>query len=181
MTCIVGFTDGKTVYLGGDSAGVAGYNTTVRKDPKVFKNKKFVMGFTSSFRMGDLLKYRFVPPPVKKNIPLEQYMATDFVDAVRECFRNFAYGKTESGEQSGGTFLVGYKGRLFTIDSDFQVGENELPFDACGCGQSYAFGSMYNDYLRRDLDDPDAIIERALKAAAEFSGGVLPPFRTVHT
>ncbi len=181
MTCIVGYVHENKVYLGGDSAGVSGLETTVRKDPKVFENKKFVMGFTSSFRMGDILKYRFTPPPIKKDMLLEKYMATDFVDSIRECFQKYAYGKIESGEQTGGTFLVGIKGRLFSVDSDFQVGENYLPFNACGCGQPYAYGSMYNDYLRRDLDDPNSIIEKALKAAAEFSGGVLPPFIKVNT
>lgn len=182
MTCIVGITDGKKVYLAGDSAGVAGLDVSVRADKKVFKNKKFVMGFTSSFRMGDILKHRFVPPSVKKGMPLDKYMATDFVDAVRACFKKYAYGKLESGEQTGGTFLVGYKGRLFEIEDDFQVAEQVLPFASCGCGYYYAMGSMYNDYKSgKMLKDPEKTLERALEVASTFSGGVLPPFNFVTT
>jgi 20S proteasome alpha/beta subunit len=56
MTCIVGIIDKETIYLGGDSAGTAGYGQSIRKDKKVFiKDNKFIIGFTSSFRMGQLL------------------------------------------------------------------------------------------------------------------------------
>jgi len=57
MTCIVGLIDkeSKKIYMGGDSAGVANYSLSVRKDPKVFKRYGFIFGFTSSFRMGQLL------------------------------------------------------------------------------------------------------------------------------
>ena len=36
MTCIVGIADGAKVWIGGDSAGVAGWSLTVRADEKVF-------------------------------------------------------------------------------------------------------------------------------------------------
>ena len=52
MTCIVGLIDGRRVWMGGDSAGVSGLDITVRADAKVFRNGDFLIGFTSSFRMG---------------------------------------------------------------------------------------------------------------------------------
>lgn len=52
MTCIIGFIKNKKVYIGGDSAGVGGSHVTIRRDSKVFKNGNFIMGYTSSFRMG---------------------------------------------------------------------------------------------------------------------------------
>ena len=62
ITCIVGFSHLGKVYIGGDSAGLSGWGLTVRKDPKVFANGPCIMGFTSSFRMGDLLRYSLVVP-----------------------------------------------------------------------------------------------------------------------
>src|SRR5210317_543364 len=108
MTCVVGYCKDGKVYLGGDSAGVEDTDIVVRKDSKVFKNKKFAMGICGSFRMGDILRYRFVPPSVPKGMCIEKYMATDFIDACRDCFAKHAFGKMESGEQEGGNFLVGY-------------------------------------------------------------------------
>ena len=87
MTCIVGLVHGDSVYLGGDSAGVDWYSLTVRADPKVFVNRGFAMGFTTSFRMGQLLRFKFVPPPVPEGKDPYEYMVTDFVEGVRTCLR----------------------------------------------------------------------------------------------
>ena len=42
MTCIVGLIDGSNVYIGADSAGVAGYGLTIMADEKVFINDRFI-------------------------------------------------------------------------------------------------------------------------------------------
>lgn len=52
MTCIVGITDGHTVTIGGDSAGSDGWHVAVRSDSKVFQVGPYLMGFTTSYRMG---------------------------------------------------------------------------------------------------------------------------------
>lgn len=83
MTCIVGLVHGGQVFIGGDSAGVGGgYSLTVRSDRKVFKNQDFVMGFTSSFRMGQLLAFHMHPPSPREGVDLMTYMVTDFIDAA---------------------------------------------------------------------------------------------------
>ena len=58
------------MYIGGDRAGVAGLSLTVRADEKVFQNGEFLMGFTTSFRMGQLLRYSLKPPPPPAGIPM---------------------------------------------------------------------------------------------------------------
>ena len=47
MTCIVGIEQDKTVWIGGDSAGVNGYDIRTREDSKVFVVKDVLFGFTS--------------------------------------------------------------------------------------------------------------------------------------
>jgi ATP-dependent protease HslVU (ClpYQ) peptidase subunit len=47
MTCIAGVAHEGKVWIGGDSAGVGGYDLTVRADAKVFTNGEFLFGFTS--------------------------------------------------------------------------------------------------------------------------------------
>lgn len=34
MTCIVGLVEASNIYIGGDSAGVSGYDLTIRADSK---------------------------------------------------------------------------------------------------------------------------------------------------
>lgn len=179
MTCIVGIAHKGKVYLGGDSAGVSGLDITVRKDKKVFQNGEFVMGFTSSFRMGQILQYTFTPPEVEiEDDDLMAYMVRKFIPAVRKTFKEEGYAAIESNREKGGCFLVGVRGRLFQIDSDFQVGEHLNGMAAVGCGESYAYGSLF---AQRDtkMDAPEKL-ENALEAAAFFSGGVVAPFNFVH-
>lgn len=179
MTCIVAVRDRGTVYIGGDSAGVGGWDLTVRKDPKVFTlstdHDEYALGFTSSFRMGQLLAHSFTPPRCARGRDAWEYMATDFVNAVRDCLRDGGYARVSDNEETGGTFLVGFRGRLFQIESDFQVAESRDPFMAVGCGGAYALGAFY----ATKGEDPAARCLTALKAAERHSGGVRGPFRLV--
>ena len=179
MTCIVGIVSKGKTYLGGDSAGVAGLDITIRKDKKVFHNGEMVMGFTSSFRMGQVLQYDFIHPEIDTD-DLMAYMVKSFIPALRECFKKAGYAKVDSNRESGGCFLVGVRGRLFQVDSDFQVGENVCGYAAVGCGENYAYGSLFTSAEGADLK-PKWRLEKALEAAAEFSGGVVAPFNFVHT
>jgi hypothetical protein len=174
MTAIVGITKDDKVWMGGDSAGVAGLSITVRKDPKVFKNGELIFGFTSSFRMGQLLQYSFTPPEHPKNIGIDRYMNTIFINAIRKCFKNGGYATVSETNESGGTFLVGYRGRLFNIADDFQVGIPARNYDAVGCGYDLCLGSLYTT---EKLDmEPRERIRVALSAAEMFNGGVRRPF-----
>lgn len=177
MTCIVGMIDKGAVVIGGDSAGVSGLDLTVRSDQKVFSGKdhSFVMGFTSSFRMGQLLRYKFQKPPHIEGVECFEYMATAFVDAVRQCLKDGGYAKKNNEEESGGTFLVGYRGRLFRIESDYQVGETTCGYDACGCAQDVARGSLFSTRMRRIEDR----VLSALQAAEQWSASVRRPFKII--
>ncbi|WPA89675.1 peptidase HslV family [Moorella phage MTATph1] len=164
--------------MGADSAGVGNYyNLSIRADRKVFKNGPFLMGFTSSFRMGQLLQYSFVPPDHPFNsdgAPMDthKYMATVFIDAVRDCLKNGGFAAKYNEKEEGGTFLVGYRGRLFYVLDDYQVGEPVDNFFAVGCGASFALGSLYSTLN----EPPEQRIYKALEAAEHFSAGVRRPF-----
>jgi len=175
MTAIVGVVHEGTVVLGGDSAGVSGYALTVRADPKVFTNGDFAFGFTSSFRMGDLLRYAFTPPTLHTDDDLDRYMRTTFIDAVRACLREAGWTKTDAGREEGGTFLVGVRGHLYRVDSDFQVGEAADGFDAVGCGAEVALGALH----ATSGQPPEDRLQAALAAAERMSAGVRGPFTLV--
>lgn len=161
--------DKGNVYIGGDSAGVAGLSLTPRADEKVFGNGPFVMGFTSSFRMGQLLRYKFDPPKQTVNSDDMKYMVTDFIDSARKLFTDNGFGD----KSNGGNFLVGYNSQLYNIDDDFQVGIPILNYDACGCGRDIALGAMFASQNKK----PEDRIRIALEAASTFNGGVTAPFK----
>lgn len=180
MTCIVGYLDKITnkVTIGADSAGVAGLNLSIRKDVKIFRNKDFIIGCTSSFRMIQLLRFKFKPPYMDSK-EIYEYMCTDFIDEVRKVFKEGGFLQKEKEVEEGGAFLVGYKDRLFCIQGDFQVGENLDGLDAVGCGSEYALGSLFAN-LETELS-AEQKINSALKSAAYFSAGVSEPFNILAT
>jgi hypothetical protein len=190
MTCIVGVVQDGRVWVGGDSASVGGYEMSVSAVPKVWVKDGFAYGCTTSWRMNQLLRYSFHPPKPREEADLMGYMCTDFIDAVRNCFRVGGFLSKEKEAESGGTFLVGYKGRLFRVDSDYQVGEAMCGYDACGCGESHARGSLYttnvvmvpgiHDPASPTLPAPQLIAPEqrlyiALNAAEQHSAGVRGP------
>lgn len=173
MTCIVGLVEGDTVWMGGDSAGVAGdYRLTVRADQKVFRKGPMLFGFTTSFRMGQILRYSLAIPEHDSEISIEQFMATAFVDAVRSCLRESGWASKTNERENGGTFLVAFKGRLFTVFDDYQVAIAADGYDAIGCGDLIARGALFASDGRSGRDR----VEIALMAAERMSAGVRGPF-----
>ncbi|MFF2522251.1 hypothetical protein [Streptomyces liangshanensis] len=177
MTVIAGLVHNGRVHLAGDSAGVGGYSLTVRRDPKVFRNGPYAMGFTSSFRMGQLLQHALRPPCPKGD--LERFMVTTFIDTVRTCLKDGGWAQKESEQEQAGVFLVGVHGRLFTVDSDYQVGESADGYVAAGCGDDLALGALH---ATAGLGlKPRARLNSALAAAEHHSAGVTGPYTFTST
>ena len=70
-------------------------------------------------------------------------MVVTFTNAVRECLKAGGYASKRDDVESDGTFLVGYQGHLFDIESDYQVGIPEDGYAAVGSGQDIARGSLF--------------------------------------
>lgn len=176
MTCVVALRHEGVIYMGCDSAGVGGwYNRQNRMDPKIYRVGEMLIGFTTSFRMGQLLGYSLTLPKHYAEVTIETYMATLFINAVRDCLKAGGWAHKEKESEVGGVFLVGYKGRIFQIMDDYQVGESAEPYAAVGCGQDLALGSLFSS--NTGLLAPRERLEEALRAAAAFSAGVYPPFK----
>lgn len=176
MTAIVALIDQKkNVWVGGDSAGVSGQFINQRKDPKVFIKDGFIFGFTSSFRMGQILHYRFTPPE-RKNQSVETYMNTDFIEAVRGCFKQYSFGDNDT--KKGGQFIVGYAGEIFLVDSDFQIGLLYDKYASVGAGYISCLGALYaiEKSELQFMMEPAEKITLALRAAEKHNTGVCGPF-----
>lgn len=172
MTCIAGLVAEGKVWMGADSAGASGYDLKVRADKKLVVIGQFLMGFTTSFRMAQVLSHGFTPPQRHPDRDVMAFMVCEFIDSVRNALKAAGYARKDSEVESGGDFLVGYEGRLFHICSDYQVAESADAFNAVGCGAAYAQGSLFST---PDLP-PHARIAMALRAAEAMSAGVRGPF-----
>jgi ATP-dependent protease HslVU (ClpYQ) peptidase subunit len=178
MTCIVGMKVPGGVLMAGDSAGCAGTSIWTSTQPKVFHLGELIIGYTTSFRLGQVIEHCLSLPelPVQAE-DAHAMMVKRVVPAVRQAFIDAGITKVENGVEEAGQFLVGFRERLFEVGTDFCVFEAADRFAAVGCGAELARGSLC---ASEELEDPpEEAMFRALRAAARFSSGVRAPFHIV--
>jgi len=187
MTCIVALVSGNKVILGGDSAASDEKTGLILQttDPKVFKVGQYGVGFVDSFRMGQILQYNWTPPvykPTKGFKNLDKFIRTKFVESIKVVFQEHGYGKfgsnsPEDGDE-GGIFLITVQGagRIFSMDSDFHIGEADVQYMAEGAGQELALGSLFSTGA---VKTPRKRVRMALEAASKFNMSVRPPFTII--
>lgn len=176
MTCIVAIEHEGTVWMGGDSAASRDNEIVRRTNEKVFFNEEFLIGYSGSFRIGQLLQYAFQAPKQSYGQTDMEYMVVDFVDALRYLLKDKGVlMKEEEGEAHDAEILIGYRGRIYVVESDFHIGCPLTPYASSGSGAPYALGALYvlNDDEKLS---PQEKIDKALSASAEYSTGVSSPF-----
>ncbi len=185
MTCIAAVASGGKVYVGADSAGVSGLDLEARADEKVFALGHFLIGFAGSYRLGQLLRYTFAPPEHPTAMPTDLYMVTRFIGEVRKCLREGGHAKvTNEQEEAGDSFIVGYRGGIYVVHSDYQVARPRVNWAAVGSGAQVAQGALWALHWALAQQGPDRLadhnprllLEIALQAAEAYNAGVRGPF-----
>lgn len=180
MTCIVGIETSDGVLLGSDSAVSSGWSIEPTHARKVFAIGPHIgIGLCGSPRMGQLLQYKLEPPepPMARSSisAVSRYMATDFVDAVRETLKAGGHAEKENEkERADSSFLVAIRGFLFAVYGDYQATYLSFGFGSVGSGYREAMGALAA--TRQAGLTPKARALAALEASAEFTSNVAPPF-----
>ncbi len=178
MTCIVGLVSETGVCVGADSAGSDGWNIFTRSDPKLFERGPYLIGFTTSFRMGQLLQFAgTLPDPPEDPEALYGFMVVDFVNAVRDIFKAGGYAKKENEREEAGEFMIAVAGRLFVIYDTYQVAEHTAGISAIGSGYQVALGALWTA-RNCGASSYDAVLQ-ALDAAQEWCASVRGPFKVI--
>ena len=162
--------------MGADSGAVGSRFIRTTRLPKVFRNGPFLIGYVGSFRMGQVLEHHLVVPSHPEGESDLTYLVTRFIEAVRGTLRDKGVMAIERHKESGGQFLVGYRGRLYSISSDFHVGDMADGFDAIGSGAVIALGAM----MALGGLPPRDRITRALEITEYYTVDVCRPFH-LHT
>jgi ATP-dependent protease HslVU (ClpYQ) peptidase subunit len=178
MTCIVAWRNQKGVIMGADSCGGGGHRANAVKTPKVSVVGEYLIGYTSSFRMGQILHFAMTTQKHNEKNDLFWHLVNVLVPEMRSAMRQHGWLKTENNVEEGGSFLLAHGTRVFEVQSDFSVLEYEEEFIATGCGEDWAMGAMYA--LRHDKRlTVKEKLTIALEAASRYSSYVRPPFRFV--
>jgi hypothetical protein len=155
--------------MAGDKLGSNGHTKTISQRPKIFKNEDFLIGYTTSFRMGQLLEFTWSPPEKRLSQTEDNYIYTTVIDSIKNTLTSDGFAK----EDKGGEFLFGYKGKLYHMQSDFAIFEIE-DYTACGCGADMAKATIYtldNVTLAEDLS-VEGQLALAIESAASTMTGV---------
>lgn len=173
MTCIVGIEHDGAVWMGGDSScnDAESDSIMVQREPKVFSRGPYLIGFSGSFRVGAILRYIADLPPVPKT-GVERMMITEFSSELRRCFK--AESMSEDEDWSDWHALVGIRGHLFCVESDFHVWRHREKYSSIGSGSMVALGALHA-MAHEDLT-PTQKIEVALEASAKYVASVRGPW-----
>jgi ATP-dependent protease HslVU (ClpYQ) peptidase subunit len=191
MTCIIGAVDKETgdVYIGGDSAGVSGHDITTVSGPKVFVKGQYAFGYAGSFRFGQILKSVFEPPIYRGEVSPEDWLTGELAEHLRATVKVFGFGKSKDGREEGGLALVGFQGRLFMLQDEFEFVEARDGIMGIGIGDYYALAAMKafqqanQDHLayteQSGLYTTEEMVLKSLAISEFYSGGVRSPFTVV--
>jgi ATP-dependent protease HslVU (ClpYQ) peptidase subunit len=169
MTCIIGLEDKSGIYIAADKISSNGYITRDTSIQKVFRKNEYVIAYTSSFRMGQLLQH-VIELPLSPDAVTIEFMVRTFIESIRKGFKEYGYSKIDSNQEEGGRFIVGVKNSLFHIYDDYQVAQYIDGFTADGSGQYFALASM--EALKNI--EPEERIRKSVQIAAKLCATVSP-------
>lgn len=182
MTCVIGLERDNKVWIGSDSAMTGQWHSTgIVGEPKVFSNGELLMGFCGAFRFGQLLQYSLVVPDRDPRKSDMEWLVNDYIDAVREMLTEKGFlhkGDEKEDSIPGSDYLLGYKGKLYYVEENFQVIQIKNDYQATGAGSDLALGALYT--LKHSGPwtefDPATIITRGLDAACHHNASCAPPY-----
>lgn len=175
MTAIVGIETDEGVWIAGDSlaSDTQTGSKVLRTDTKVFKLGDFLIGFTGSYRLGQIIKFNMDPTPYRsKDGSMEEFMVNSFVPEIRKALSRHDISDTKIAEEAF-EVLVGHRGKLWHIQTDLSVAHHQNRYDSIGSGSDFAAGSLHTSM---GWTDPVARINCALESAAAWSAYVAPPW-----
>jgi ATP-dependent protease HslVU (ClpYQ) peptidase subunit len=184
MTCIISIIDKSngSIWMGSDSSCNLDDSTNTINTPKVFIKDNFIFGIAGYIRLGNIIQYIF-DIPENTEYDIMRYMVRTFIPALIKCLQSNGFLDDSEGNIGipGSCILVGYQGRVFQIDSNFQIFESTNEYHAIGSGAQIALGSLYalmTPYSQNYHSDKlYTYIDVSLNAASKFSVSVNQPFK----
>jgi len=133
MTCIVGLQTDDGVYMAADSVAWSRHEASTVLHPKIFPVGELLIGYTSTFRFGQLLQYRLDMP---EHVPGETDMQflMNVVTNIRKLLEEAKHATVSNSVAEGGQALIAYRGQLYCLQTDFSIIAYKEPMDGVGSG-----------------------------------------------
>ena len=167
MTCIVAEVKDGVVHMAGDKCGSNGYTKIMVDKSKVFINRNFIIGYTTSFRMGQLLEFTWNPPEKLPSQSEENFIYKTVVDSIKAMLKADGFAT----DKEGGSFLFGYEGKLYEMQDDYAIFKIDK-YSAVGCGEQEAKAVLHTlDHINYECDMEERL-SLAIKASSLTKTGV---------
>ncbi|HBM45490.1 MAG: hypothetical protein UT05_C0009G0050 [Parcubacteria group bacterium GW2011_GWF2_38_76] len=189
MTCVVAWISEEKMFIGSDTAAVAGDRVIMIGNPKFLlikrrKNPDMLIGVAGRAKAYQvLMKLNGLIPEDKTKDP--HAFVSQIISPLIQCLMaeehlTYVSEETETEEElQSSELLVAYRGKLFEIGADFSVLEIAANFHAIGSGGEYAVSSITTAVNMGAKIEPEQLILNALKAAETYSASVRGPFKTI--
>jgi ATP-dependent protease HslVU (ClpYQ) peptidase subunit len=131
--------------------------------------------------MGQILQHKTELPNIpSKNVG--DIHIVSVVDAVSESLYKHHFTAEKDNRYSGGTFIIGWAGRLYVIESDFQYHRPAMNYCCVGAGDEYGMGAMHAlSYLKGSDVHEHFHLLQAMRAASELNCFVAAPYIIMDT
>lgn len=188
MTAIIGVEDRGIAYVGADSSSVVGDQAVlVMRSPKVFRNGEYVIGFSYTFRFGNILQYLWSPPTPPERIEqspelFERFMVRELGPSIRAAVDEGHSLIEKEGGYEVGLAIIGVRGRIWHYERDQGI--------LCYADGVATTGSGYNlltasyrtiQIVKPKMPTQDKVLTALHVTADSMAGGVRGPFRVLDT
>lgn len=163
MSCISGLVYKKKVYIGADSLATSDDDIRKMSTRKIFRKEDYifgVVGMTFPIQIMNSKKLK-----TSKNV----YTTAEIIKEL--LMEEGCIISDEGMKQLGCNVMIGYKGKIYQLNTDFFLCEFEEPYNSIGSGGAYALGSLYSNIKSNDKNPVD-IIKESIECASYFRGDV---------
>lgn len=177
MTAIAAIANGTTVTMGADAAGTdTSFSTTTATESKVWRAGPLLFGASGSYRVAQLIRWRMpVPVPEPSMEPLA-YLVGPLADAMVEVLEGgralTTWQEDNTAAINESSLLIGFRGHVYEMYSDFGVNEEALGYAAIGSGAPVALGALA---ATEHITNARRRVRMALDAAERHNASVRGP------
>lgn len=184
MSCVIGMkkSNGGLV-VGGDGLLSDADSQATLATPKVFECGEFLYGAVGSLRNSQILQYNFSAPLIPKTWDTMRYICELWVGSFRKAVtigQSLTVKDEIASLEETSQVLIGLRGELFEVQSDFSVFSPERPYLTIGAGQPYVLGAL-DAFTRHTRLSPRRMVQVALEIAASHCPSVGPPYTLIES
>lgn len=173
MTCIVAIKNKGNLYFGSDSRISNDFDHSVSTTKKIGflegHGQKAIYGVSGSVRLLNVLRNKIQLPNREHEHDDDGYVFEIVEEVKSKALQYNVLKSVNDKKDSDSDWLLGYKGRVFIVQSDFSFYESGLGYVATGSGMYHALGYLAAGEFK---DDPISRIEKAIRVAAMFQNNV---------